>query len=79
LRDLEGGCRLPVAALGSVQGAVLRLLAAVAAPDASKVLRHEVSGPVHDPEALGAAVATALLQQGAATLLSQRSPQVALA
>jgi hydroxymethylbilane synthase len=79
LRDLEGGCRLPVAALGTAQGTTLRLLAAVAAPDASRVLRHEVSGTPDEAEALGAAVAAHLLQLGAGGLLRELSREASLA
>jgi hydroxymethylbilane synthase len=70
LRDLEGGCRLPVAAFASSQGdGRLRLEAAVAAPDGSRVLRHAAEGAMDEAEALGAVAARALLDQGAAALL----------
>ena len=69
LRDLEGGCRLPVAALGTVHGYQLRLRVAVATPDGSRVLRGAAEGHNADPEAVGARAAQALLDQGAANLL----------
>jgi hydroxymethylbilane synthase len=78
LRDLEGGCRLPVAALATpLADGTLRLAAAVAAPDGSRVLRHEAAGLLAGAEALGAAVAAQLLAQGATELLRQASLQEA--
>jgi hydroxymethylbilane synthase len=71
LRDLEGGCRLPVAALATALGQDrLRLEVAVASPDGSRALRHVAAGSVDEPEALGAGAAQALLAQGAAQLLA---------
>ena len=74
LGELEGGCRLPVAALGTVEGDRLTLEAAVAAPDGSRSLRHSETGTLEQAEALGEAVARALLAQGAATLLEDARP-----
>jgi hydroxymethylbilane synthase len=79
LHDLEGGCRLPVAALGTPRGNTLHLLAAVAAPDASRVLCHEVTGSLDEADALGGAVAAYLLRLGAGSLLRNFSSEVALA
>jgi hydroxymethylbilane synthase len=78
LRDLEGGCRLPVGALATPEpSGGLRLAAAVAAPDGSQVLRREALGTIAAPEALGAAVAGALLAAGAADLLAASFPMEA--
>lgn len=75
LRDLEGGCRLPVGALATPgPDGGLQIAAAVAAPDGSQVLWREAQGSVAAPEALGAAVASALLSAGAADLLAQSLP-----
>lgn len=75
LRDLEGGCRLPVAALATTTpDGQLTLLAAVAAPDGSRVLRREVRGPLDEAERLGAAAAAALRAEGADELLRAARP-----
>ena len=72
LRDLEGGCRLPVSALGTpLPDGALRLLGAVAAPDGARVIRSEVTGAQDEAETLGAALAARLLEEGAADLLNQ--------
>ncbi|MGH2352648.1 MAG: hydroxymethylbilane synthase [Chloroflexota bacterium] len=69
--ELQGGCRLPVAALATPQGSDrLWLEAAVASPDGARVIRHAAEGTLADPEALGGAVARQLLDRGAADLLA---------
>ena len=71
LSDLDGGCRLPVSALGStLPGGALRLLGAVASPDGARVIRASLTGSQGDPVALGSALAARLLADGAADLLS---------
>ncbi|HEX5478853.1 MAG TPA: hydroxymethylbilane synthase [Dehalococcoidia bacterium] len=65
LRRLGGGCRLPVAAYGSIEGETLRLRGMIAGDDA-RVFRGEVRGVASDPEALGVRLADELLAQGAA-------------
>jgi hydroxymethylbilane synthase len=70
LRDLEGGCRLPVSALGTaLPDGALRLAGAVAAPDGARVIRVALTGELKEPEALGAALASRLLEMGARELL----------
>lgn len=83
LRELEGGCRVPVAALAVVEGdAGLWLRAAAAAPDGSRVVRAEGRAPLaglHEAEALGAAVAAELLARGAAQLLREGAGAASMA
>ena len=70
LRDLEGGCRLPVSALANpLPDGALGLIGAVAAPDGARVVRAAVTGSVDAPEELGALVAARLREKGAAELL----------
>jgi hydroxymethylbilane synthase len=71
VRELESGCRLPVAALATTEpGGWLRLEGAVAAPDGGRVLRDAARGPQDDPEGLGQALARRLLDAGAADLIA---------
>jgi hydroxymethylbilane synthase len=72
MADLEGGCRLPIAALGA-PGADdrLTLLVAVAAADGSRVLREQDAGPLADPLGLAARVVERLRGAGAAELIGQ--------
>ena len=69
LRALEGGCRVPVGALGEVEGNVVRLRGVVASPDGSLVYRGEAEG--HYPEEVGVRLARELLERGAAVVLGE--------
>jgi len=69
LHHLGGGCQVPIAAHATPEDERLNLLAVVASLDASALVRARASGPIGDPEALGAKVARALLERGARTIL----------
>jgi hydroxymethylbilane synthase len=71
LRILEGGCRLPLAALGLPFGAKLRLKAMVVHPDGSRLVRAEATGEQDEAKALGRKVADLLLTRGAGVLLEE--------
>src|SRR3569833_456270 len=66
---LEGGCQVPIAGHATLDGATLHLRGLVGAPDGSKMIRGEISGPRGDAERLGVALADELLAQGAAAIL----------
>ncbi len=73
LAALGAGCLAPVGALAEVAdggdgGAELFLRAVIVASDGSQTLRRSASGPARDPEAVGRALATELLDDGAAEL-----------
>jgi hydroxymethylbilane synthase len=70
-RRLEGGCQVPIGCFALHQKDQLWLRGLVAAPDGSRVIHAEQRGPADQPEALGVAVAEALLAQGADALLAQ--------
>ncbi len=69
LRTLEGGCRVPVGALGSVEDKTVRLRGVVASPDGALVYRGETEGV--EPEVVGERLARDLLEQGAAVVLGE--------
>jgi hydroxymethylbilane synthase len=69
LRALEGGCRVPVGALGVAHGNLARLRGVVASPDGALVYRGEAEG--EDPEELGGRLARELLERGAAVVLGE--------
>jgi hydroxymethylbilane synthase len=71
LARLGGGCRLPLAALGIVEGDSLRLRGLIADREGQRLLRGETTGPASDAEALGTALAEELLAQGAAELIGE--------
>ena len=74
LAALEAGCSAPVAAYAEVaegeHGAELFLRASVTAIDGSDAVRGSVTGPLREAAALGRALATELLDRGAAELMA---------
>ncbi len=72
LRRLEGGCQVPLGALGTSMGGMLHLYAGVCALDGSEWLsaRGEVEASVAQAAALGVRVAEELLAKGAARLIA---------
>ena len=71
LRDLEGGCQIPVGALARVEGDVVHLSGLVADLDGTRVLRAELPGAVGAPDDLGREVAARLREQGAQEILDE--------
>jgi hydroxymethylbilane synthase len=71
LRMLEGGCQVPIGALGEVNDGRLTLRSLVADLEGTEVLRSEETGDAGDAEALGRRVADALLRQGAGAILAR--------
>jgi hydroxymethylbilane synthase len=69
LNALEGGCRVPVGALGVVEGPRVRLRGVVVSPDGALVYRGEAEG--EEPEEVGRRLARDLLEQGAAVVLGE--------
>jgi hydroxymethylbilane synthase len=70
LAALGGGCKVPIGALGRVDGQQLTLYGMVASPDGGTLLRDEVEGEREEAEALGRALAENLKRQGAEELLA---------
>jgi hydroxymethylbilane synthase len=69
LRALEGGCRVPVGALGEAENGMIRLQGVVASPDGALVYRGEAEG--EEPEEVGTRLAKELLGRGAAVVLGE--------
>jgi hydroxymethylbilane synthase len=69
LRSLGGGCRLPIAALGKLEGQRLSLEGMVAAPDGSSMIREKIQGAKEEAEELGKKLAEIILEKGGKKLL----------
>jgi hydroxymethylbilane synthase len=69
LRALEGGCRVPVGALGVAENDVIRLCGVVVSPDGALVYRGEAEG--EESEEVGSRLARVLLERGAAVVLME--------
>ncbi|MGY1425918.1 hydroxymethylbilane synthase [Lysobacter sp. A289] len=70
-RALDGSCHVPVAGLATLDGERLRLHGLVGSAANGGAVRADAEGSADAPEALGAKVARALLDQGAGELLAQ--------
>ncbi|MFH1077293.1 MAG: hydroxymethylbilane synthase [Pseudomonadota bacterium] len=71
LRRLEGGCQIPIAALGNIFGDSFELTGLVAEVDGSNIIRQSISGPAGQSESLGIELAEQLLEAGADKILSK--------
>jgi hydroxymethylbilane synthase len=69
---LGGGCALPLGALATVTGDTVRLVALVASPDGSRIVRAESEGAT--PEGAAEAVSAELLARGAGEILAHVRP-----
>jgi hydroxymethylbilane synthase len=68
---LGGGCQTPIGALASpVDRETIELVAAVAAPDGSRIVRAAGRASIAEGEALGRRIARELIAQGAEEILS---------
>ncbi len=69
LRAMGGGCRAPIAALGTIRNGKLSLNGIVANSDGSKILRSGVEGSASVPEKIGEELATKMFDLGASALV----------
>ncbi len=71
LKRCEGGCQVPIAAYGQVEGDQLTLTGFVAAVDGSRSLKEKIIGPVDAAEHLGIELAERLLRNGGKEILEE--------
>ncbi len=71
LRELEGGCQVPIGVNTHLDGDKLTLTGMVASVDGKKLVKDTVTGTATNAEALGIELAQRLLKQGAKEILAQ--------
>lgn len=71
LKELEGGCQVPIGALARVCGREILLEAMVSSMDGETMLRVSMVGEAEEPEKLGRRLAGKMLKQGAAEILKK--------
>jgi len=71
LKRLEGGCQIPIGALGEVKAGRLIIKGVVASLDGKIILRDEEEGSAEDPETIGVKLAEKLLAKGADKILDE--------
>jgi hydroxymethylbilane synthase len=69
LKRLQGGCQVPIAGHGRLDGTHLTLSGLVADVDGGTVIRDRLSGPAASAEGIGNELAEALLRRGADGIL----------
>jgi hydroxymethylbilane synthase len=70
LKGLDGGCQVPIAGFGVIEGTTIRLKGMVAELDGSRIIKDEATGPQDQPEKLGTTLAERLLKAGAEKILA---------
>jgi hydroxymethylbilane synthase len=68
---LEGGCQVPIAGHGVLEGDQLWLRGLVGSVDGKTIIRDEIRGPRDDAGALGVTLAERLLEAGAGEILRE--------
>lgn len=76
LRELEGGCQVPIGVNTKLDGDTLKLTGIVASVDGQKMVTDTVTGTASNPEQLGIELAQRLRQQGASEILQEIFTQV---
>lgn len=71
LRELEGGCQVPIGVNSRIEGDELVLTGMVASLDGERLIRDGARGAQTDPEAIGMALAHTLKAQGAGEILEE--------
>lgn len=71
LSALGGGCRAPIAALGTVNGTTLKLEGMVADASGKKILRASEEGNAMSPEQVGVRLAQKMLAMGASEFITE--------
>lgn len=71
LRELEGGCQIPIGALGILEDGVLKLEGMVAGLDGSRLIRDSITGAPEEADELGVRLADKLKAQGADEILAE--------
>jgi hydroxymethylbilane synthase len=71
LRALGGSCQIPVAGKARIQGQQLSIKGLVASLDGTRLIAHEISGPVEHPHELGLALGEKMIAMGAGEILAE--------
>lgn len=70
LREVEGGCQIPIGVYGRMENAKLLLEAVIASPDGASAIREKTEGNAADAARLGRELACRMLDAGGRRLLN---------
>jgi hydroxymethylbilane synthase len=71
LKTLEGGCQIPIGAIGEIDNNQLTLKALVGSLDGKTVIKESLTGDISDPEKIGLKLANILMEKGAKKILDE--------
>ena len=71
LRELEGGCQVPIGVNSNIDNELLYLTGMVASLDGQRLIKDQVVGNINDPEMVGIELAKRLKLQGADKILNE--------
>ena len=71
LRELEGGCQVPIGVNSQINNGELLLTGMVASLDGKRLIRDQATGAANEPESIGVELAGKLKQQGAGEILKE--------
>jgi hydroxymethylbilane synthase len=71
LRELEGGCQVPIGVNTVIENGILTLTGMVASLDGQRLIRDSVSGQSSDAETLGQQLAHRVREAGAGEILAE--------
>ncbi len=71
LRELEGGCQVPIGVSSKIDAQELILTGMVASLDGKRLIRDEKRGSINAPESIGIDLANTLKEQGAGEILQE--------
>ncbi len=76
LRELEGGCQVPIGVNTSLDGDTLTLTGMVASLDGQRLIKDTITGAATEAEQIGIQLAQTLRQQGAKEILDEIFAQI---
>lgn len=76
LRELEGGCQVPIGVNTKIEGDTLTLTGMVASLDGQRLLKDTISGAASDADTLGKELAMRLRNAGAGEILAEIFAQI---
>jgi hydroxymethylbilane synthase len=76
LRELEGGCQVPIGVNTVLDGDTLTLMGMVASIDGKKMVKGSITGAAIEAEAIGIKLAQQLRNQGASDILAEIFEQI---
>jgi hydroxymethylbilane synthase len=76
LRELEGGCQVPIGVNTVIEGDQITLIGMVASLDGQRLVKDSMTGAATDAESLGIQLAQTLRQQGATEILEEIFTQI---